>query len=161
MAYTWPKERRLIGTKVQRLDGPEKSTGTAKYSYDINRPGMLFAKMLRSPYAHCTVKGLDTSAAEASPGFKALHIVAKPGTELYFAGDEILAVAADTEEHAADAVRMLKIDYELLDHLVNEDDALKDDKKTVPPIAKDRKNVRIGNKDTRGKPDEAIKEAEF
>ena len=67
MANSWPKERRLIGTKVQRLDGPEKSTGTAKYSYDINRPGMLFAKMLRSPYAHCKIKSLDTSAAEASP----------------------------------------------------------------------------------------------
>lgn len=47
MAYTWPKERRLIGTKVQRLDGPEKATGRAKYSFDINRPGMLFAKVFR------------------------------------------------------------------------------------------------------------------
>ena len=36
MAYTWPKERRIIGTKVQRLDGPEKATGNAKYSFDIN-----------------------------------------------------------------------------------------------------------------------------
>jgi xanthine dehydrogenase YagR molybdenum-binding subunit len=161
MAYTWPKERRLIGTKIQRIDGPEKSTGTAKYSYDINRPGMLFGKTLRSPYAHCKITTLDTSAAEASPGFKALHIIAKPGSELYFAGDEILAIAADTEEHAVDAMRAVKVEYEILPHLVNEDEALKDDKQTVPPVAKDRKNVRVGNQETRGKPDEALKEAEF
>ncbi len=62
MAYTWPKERRIIGTKVQRLDGPEKATGNAKYSFDINRPGMLHARMLRSPYAHCKVKSIDSKA---------------------------------------------------------------------------------------------------
>src|SRR5262245_45817409 len=160
MAYTWPKERRLIGTQIQRLDGPDKSTGHAKYSYDINRPGMLFGKILRSPYAHCKVTTLDTSAAEASPGFKALHIIAKPGAELFYAGDEILAIAADTEEHAVDAIRAVKVDYEVLPHLVNEDEALKDDKKTVPPIQKDRRNIRVGNQETRGKPDEALKEAE-
>ena len=84
MATSWPKKRRLIGTRVARIDGPAKSTGRAKYSYDINRPGMLFGKMLRSPYAHCKITTLDTSAAEASPGFKALHIIAKPGSELFF-----------------------------------------------------------------------------
>jgi xanthine dehydrogenase YagR molybdenum-binding subunit len=160
MAYTWPKERRLIGTKIQRIDGPDKSTGTAKYSYDINRPGMLFGKMLRSPYAHCKITTLDTSAAEASPGFKAVHIIAKQGAELFYAGDEILAIAADTEEHAVDAIRAVKVEYEVLPHLVNEDEALKDDKQSVPPIQKDRKNIRVGNQETRGKPDEALKEAE-
>src|SRR5437879_8300152 len=140
MANSWPKERRRIGSQVQRLDGPEKSTGTAKYSYDINRPGMLFGKMLRSPYAHCKITTLDTSAAEASPGFKALHIIAKPGSELFFAGDEILAIAADTEEHAVGAIRDVKVEYEVLPHLVTEEEALKDDKESVPPIQKDRKN---------------------
>ena|SRR5260370_258159 len=81
MANTWPKERRLIGTKVQRLDGPEKATGRAKYSYDINRPGMLHARILRCPYAHAKLKSLDTSAAEKIPGFKALHAIAKEGEE--------------------------------------------------------------------------------
>ena len=93
MPNTWPKERRLLGTRVQRLDGPEKATGRAKYSFDINRPGMLHARILRSPYPHAKVKTLDTSAAEKMPGFKALHVIAKPGTELYYAGDEVVAVA--------------------------------------------------------------------
>ena len=44
---SWPKKRRLIGTKVSRIDGPAKATGRAKYSYDINRPGMLHAVILR------------------------------------------------------------------------------------------------------------------
>src|SRR5215831_8956150 len=125
MANTWPKERRLIGTKVQRVDGPDKATGRARYSYDINRPGMLHGRILRCPYAHARIKNIDTSAAEKMPGFKALHLWVKPGAELYYAGDEILGIAADTEEHAADALRAIKIEYEVLPHLVKEEDALK------------------------------------
>src|SRR5215468_9124335 len=105
MANTWPKERRLIGTKIQRVDGPEKSTGHAKYSFDINRPGLLHGRIVRSPYAHARIKSIDTSAAELMPGVKAVHLQVKPNAELYYAGDEILGLAADTEEHAADAVR--------------------------------------------------------
>src|ERR671936_667628 len=108
MANTWPKERRLIGTKVQRLDGPEKATGTAKYSFDINRPGMLHAQILRCPYAHARLKSLDTSAAERMPGVKAVHVIAQNGKELSYAGDEVVALAADTEEHLADALRAIK-----------------------------------------------------
>src|SRR5215831_8732531 len=104
MANTWPKERRIIGTKTARLDGPDKATGRAKYSYDINRPGLLHAAILRTPHAHAKVKSLDTAAAEKAPGFKALHVIAKEGTELYYAGEEVLALAADTEEHCQDAL---------------------------------------------------------
>jgi xanthine dehydrogenase YagR molybdenum-binding subunit len=131
MATTWPQQRRLIGTKVQRLDGPEKATGTAKYSFDINRPGMLHAKILRSPYAHARLKSLDTSAAEKMPGVKAVHVIAQPGKEFYYAGDEILGLAADTEEHALDALRAVKVEYEVLPHLVKEEDALKATNPTV------------------------------
>src|SRR5438132_6765215 len=133
MAYSWPKERRLIGTKVERLDGPDKATGRAKYSYDINRPGMLHAKMLRSPYAHAKIKSLDTSEAEKMPGVKAIHVINGQDSELFYAGDEILALAADTEEHAHDALRAVKIEYEQLPFLVKEEDALQEDRKTVPP----------------------------
>src|SRR5437660_5373272 len=107
MAISWPKERRVIGTKVTRLDGPDKATGRAKYSFDINRPGMLHASILRSPYAHAKVKAIDTSVAEKMPGVKAVHVVAEPGKELFFAGDEIVGIAADTEEHLADAIRAI------------------------------------------------------
>src|SRR6516165_8799927 len=111
MATSWPKKRRLLGTKLQRLDGPAKSTGKAKYSYDINRKGMLHAVILRSPYAHAKIKSLDTADAEKMPGVKAVYLIKKAGDELFYAGDEILGLAADTEEHALDAVRAVKIDW--------------------------------------------------
>jgi len=134
MATKWPEKRRLLGTKVKRLDGPEKATGKAKYSYDINRPGMLQGMILRSPHAHAKIKSLDLSPAEKMPGVKAVVAInnAKEGKELFYAGDEIAAVAADTEEHAEDALRAIKIEYDVLEHLVTEDDVLKNrTKKTV------------------------------
>src|SRR5437762_13700612 len=133
MANTWPKQRRLIGTRIERLDGPEKSTGHAKYSFDINRPGMLHARILRSPYAHAKVKSLDTAAAEKMPGVKAVHVIAAAGKELFYAGDEIVGLAADTEEHVKDGLRAIKIEYEVLDHIVTEKEALDEpNRKTVP-----------------------------
>src|SRR5882672_2887205 len=113
MPNTWPKERRIIGTKVPRLDGPEKATGRARYTFDINRPGMLHAKVLRCPYAHARIRAIDMTAAQKLPGFRAVHLLARPDTrpftaaagvgvvhlptELYYAGAEVLAVACDTE----------------------------------------------------------------
>jgi xanthine dehydrogenase YagR molybdenum-binding subunit len=125
MANTWPKERRLLGTRIQRLDGPDKATGRAKYSFDINPSDLLHGRILRSPYPHAWVMSLDTSAAEKMPGVKAVHVIAPPGKELLYAGDEIVALAADTEEHAADALRAIKVVYGHLDFLVREEDALK------------------------------------
>src|SRR5688572_27197169 len=75
MAEGWPKQRRLLGTKIKRLDASEKATGRAKYSYDINRPGLLHAVILRSPHAHARIKSIDTSAARKTPGFKAIVII--------------------------------------------------------------------------------------
>src|SRR4051794_9404430 len=74
-AEGWPKKRRLLGTRIKRLDGPAKATGHAKYSYDINRKGMLHGAMLRSPYAHAKIKSIDTTAARKTPGFKALAFI--------------------------------------------------------------------------------------
>jgi xanthine dehydrogenase YagR molybdenum-binding subunit len=127
----WPTERRVIGTRVQRLDGPAKATGRAKYSYDINRPGMLHAKILRCRHAHARIRSIDTSACEKTPGFRALHMFVKPNAELYFAGEEILAIAADTEEHADDCVRAVRIDYEELPHYVKESESLDANRNTA------------------------------
>src|SRR5205823_8986013 len=141
----WPKERRILGTRVSRIDAPEKATGMAKYSFDINRPGMLRAMILRSPYAHAKLTKLDTSAAEKMPGVKAVHVIAQPGKELFYAGDEVVALAADTEEHARDALRAVKVDYEVLDFFVKEEDALKGNKQTVA-----KGNVLKAGEDTKG-----------
>jgi xanthine dehydrogenase YagR molybdenum-binding subunit len=144
MATAWPEHRRVIGSRVRRLDGPAKATGKAKYSYDVNLPGLLHAVMLRCPHAHAKVIDIDLTAAEKMPGVKATFVVAKPGTELYYAGDEVLAVAAEHEEQARDAARAVKVQYEVLPFLVKEEDALKEDKKTVAPVGprKERQNVR-------------------
>jgi xanthine dehydrogenase YagR molybdenum-binding subunit len=131
MPTKWPEKRRLIGTKVQRLDGPIKATGKAKYSFDINRPGMLHGKILRSPHAHAKIKSIDVTEAEKMPGVKAVILInnAAAGKELIYAGDEIAALAADTEEHALDGLQAIKIEYEVLDHFVKEEDALKEPNK--------------------------------
>src|SRR6516164_8318984 len=120
----WPANRRLIGTKVQRVDGTDKATGRAKYSYDINRPRMLHARILRSPHAHATIKNIDIAAVEKMPGFRAIYFIKRAGAELFFAGDEILAIAADTEEHTDDCIRAVRIDYTVLPHHVREADSL-------------------------------------
>src|SRR5205809_3542746 len=122
MATGWPKKPRLLGKRFSRIDGPDKAPGRAKYSFDITRPGMLHAMILRCPYPHAKIKKIDTSAAEKLPGFKALHLIKKEGEELYYAGDEVLGIACDTEEHCADALRAVKIEYEILDFVVKEED---------------------------------------
>src|ERR1700688_3361266 len=108
----WPANRRLIGTRVRRLDGPDKATGRAKYSFDINRLRMLYARILRSPHAHATIRSIDSAAAEKTPVFRAIHLIKKAGAELTFAGDEILALAADTEEHCDDCLRAVRVEYD-------------------------------------------------
>ncbi len=121
----WPVTRRVIGTKVQRLDGNDKATGRAKYSFDINRPRMLYARILRSPHAHATIKSIETAAAEKVAGFRAFYLIKKVGAEVFYAGDEIIAVAADTEEHAEDCLRAIRVDFNVLAHHVKEADALR------------------------------------
>jgi xanthine dehydrogenase YagR molybdenum-binding subunit len=145
MANTWPKERRLIGKKFPRLDAPEKATGRAKYSFDVNRPGMLHGKILRCPYAHATLKSIDTSAAEKMPGVAAVHVIAQKGKTFEYVGDEIVGLAADTEEHARDAIRAIKVEFDILDFLVKEEDALKATTKTV-----NAGNVAQTGQDTKG-----------
>ncbi|HXG62922.1 MAG TPA: xanthine dehydrogenase family protein molybdopterin-binding subunit [Planctomycetota bacterium] len=121
----WPKERRIIGTAVPRVDGALKVTGKAKYSYDRVFPGLLHAKILRSPHAHAKIRSLDLSAAEKMPGVKAVHVIKNAGAELRFVGDEIAAVAAETEEQARDAARAIRVEYEVLPHAVTEEDGRK------------------------------------
>src|SRR5437879_6432055 len=124
----WPQNRRLLGTKIQRLDGPEKATGRARYTFDINRPGMIHAKMLRCPHAHAKIRSIDTAAAQKTPGFRAIFNIPNvaAGTELYYAGAEILAIACDTEEHCNDAIHAVVIDFDTdLRFLVREEDALR------------------------------------
>src|ERR1022692_2351627 len=100
----------LVGKNHTRLDGVAKVTGAAKYSFDINLPGMLYGKILRSPHPATRIIKIDTSAAEKMPGVKAVMKVAEgPLATLRYAGAEIAAVAADTMERAIDAMRAIKV----------------------------------------------------
>ncbi|HZT82188.1 MAG TPA: molybdopterin cofactor-binding domain-containing protein, partial [Gemmataceae bacterium] len=155
---TWPKKRRVLGSKVSRLDGPAKATGTAEYTFDVSRPGMLHAKILRCPYAHAKLTSLDHAAAEKMPGVQAIHVFAKPGREFYYAGEEVLALAADTEEHALDALHAVKAQYEELPYIVREQDGLNSDQKTVGGGGTSNK---IGaGKDAKGDVDAAFQKAD-
>ena len=80
--YKWPdaEHRTLIGKRTLRVDSPDKVSGQARYTYDVKRPGLLFGKMLRAPYAHCKVVSIDISAAEKMPGVKSIQIVQKAGS---------------------------------------------------------------------------------
>lgn len=118
--YAWPEadKRALIGKRISRIDGPFKVSGRAKYSYDIKRDGMLYAKMIRCPHAHAKVVSVDVSAAERMPGVKAVRVIQPVGTEIKWAGDDIVILAAINEPTAEDAARAVKIQYEILPHLV-------------------------------------------
>jgi xanthine dehydrogenase YagR molybdenum-binding subunit len=120
--YAWPaaEKRSLIGKRISRVDGPEKVSGRAKYTYDLHRPGMLYGKVVRSPYAHAKVVSVDTSAAEAMPGVKAVHVIHEPGSEIQWAGDDIVVIAAVDEPTATDALRAVKVEYQPLPHFVDD-----------------------------------------
>jgi xanthine dehydrogenase YagR molybdenum-binding subunit len=119
------EDRRVMGKSYNRLDGPAKASGRAKYSQDILLPGMLYGAVLHCPHAHAKVTSIDIGPAEKMPGVKAAHVTSPVGTEIQWAGTEVAAVAAETEEQARDAVRAIKVEYEVMSHLVNEDDLAK------------------------------------
>jgi xanthine dehydrogenase YagR molybdenum-binding subunit len=149
--YHWPPmdKRRVIGKPLTRLDGVVKSTGAAKYNSDLNPNGLLFGALLTSPYAHARVKSIDTSAAEKLRGVTAVRVIAKPGTEVQWAGAEIAAIAATSEEVANDAARLIKVDYEVLPHLVHEHDLSKAGNRAKP-----------AGEQVTGDPDQAFKDAD-
>src|ERR1044071_1153149 len=93
--YGWPAaaQRALIGKRISRVDGPEKVSGRAKYTYDVHRPDMLYGKVVRSQHAHAKVVSIDTSAAEKMPGVKGVYIIQDKGSEIPWAGDAIVVLA--------------------------------------------------------------------
>ncbi|HET9308564.1 MAG TPA: xanthine dehydrogenase family protein molybdopterin-binding subunit [Candidatus Sulfotelmatobacter sp.] len=137
--YAWPdaEHRSLIGKRTTRVDSPVKVSGQAKYTYDVHRPGLLYGKVLRSPYAHAKVVSIDTSAAEKIPGVKAVHIVQGPGANIHWAGDEIVAVAAVDEPTAEDAIRAIKIKFQPLPHLVSDAEPPKGSAQEQGPLSMD------------------------
>lgn len=125
--YSWPpqEKRRLMGKRISRLDGGDKASGRAKYNSDINPPGLLHAMLLTSPHAHAKVTSIDISEAKALNGVTAVRVIAPAGTEIQWEGAEIAVAAATSEQIARDAIRKIKVQYEVLPHLVKEEDLAK------------------------------------
>jgi xanthine dehydrogenase YagR molybdenum-binding subunit len=145
--YAWPdaEHRNLIGKRVTRVDSPVKVSGRAKYTYDVHRPGMLYGKVVRCPYAQARVVSIDTSAAEKIPGVKAVHIVQGPGSRIHWAGDEIVAIAAIDEPTAEDAARAVKVSYQKLPHLVSDAEPPKGAAEAAGPLSVDDISDMIDN----------------
>jgi CO/xanthine dehydrogenase Mo-binding subunit len=125
----------LIGRNYTPLDHVAKVTGRARYAEDFRADGMLFCKLLLSPMPHARVRALDTSAADAMPGVRAIATSADlpdlDGAEKaltnepYYAGEPSAAVAAIDEETAAAAVEAIVVDLEPLPFVTNTLDALR------------------------------------
>jgi xanthine dehydrogenase YagR molybdenum-binding subunit len=129
--YAWPEKPTVLSSAVKRLDGPDKVSGRAKYTYDITRPGMIYGKIVRSPHPHARVVSVDLSAAQKAPGVKAALAWKDAGAQVMYQGDPVAAVAADTEEHATDAARLVRVRYEPLPHLASEAQAMAPDAPAV------------------------------
>ncbi|MFV1965203.1 MAG: xanthine dehydrogenase family protein molybdopterin-binding subunit, partial [Pirellulaceae bacterium] len=125
-AYSWPTrdQARYIGKDTNRVDGLVKATGAAKYTYDINLKNQLIVKSLASPHAACKIKSIDTSATETVPGVVHIHILdhARPGREIRYQGELLVAVAAESEGAAALGVSKLRVEYERLPAFTADDD---------------------------------------
>jgi xanthine dehydrogenase YagR molybdenum-binding subunit len=115
-----PERRVLLGKRLDRTEGPVKVTGAACYSYDVSLAGMIYAKVVTSPHAHAEINGLDTQAAEAFPGVKAVW--KDEAKEVQYVGQIIAAVAAETEEIAREAAQLVRVTYKVLEHQVKDTD---------------------------------------
>ena len=120
-----------IGKRIPRVDGIAKVTGAARYTVDVTLPGMLFARLLRSPYPNARVVGIDTEAAERHPEVRALHLGDGPDEivsaaempKLSYAGAIVAGIAATSRAAAEEILSLIKVKYELLPFVVDMDDA--------------------------------------
>jgi CO/xanthine dehydrogenase Mo-binding subunit len=137
------KKLKIVGTSPVKHDGIDKVTGRAKFGADLFLPGMLVGKILRSPHAHAIIRSIDTSAAECLPGVKAVVTRAdfpeiKAGTpggdmtrnamareKALYDGHPVAAVAATSESIAKQALKLIKVDYEVLPHVIDPVEAMK------------------------------------
>ncbi|MEK9569470.1 MAG: xanthine dehydrogenase family protein molybdopterin-binding subunit [Paracoccaceae bacterium] len=135
---------KLVGTRPNRPDGLDKVTGRARYGADFSLPGMLFGAVVRSPHAHARIVKIDTSKAEALEGVKSIVTRADfptglvgedwnlqentiAGEKALYDGHAVAAVAATSKLIAENAARLIEVEYEVLPHVIDVDDAIKPD----------------------------------
>ena len=168
-------ETKIVGKPVVRIDAYDRVSGSAVYPSDVVLPDMLHVAVLWCPHAHAKITKLDTSAAEKMPGVRAVLRDGVVGTNIpWFAGaggfasrlfdshcrtegEEVAAVAADTIYQAWDAVRAIKVEYDILPHAVTYEDAMKDG---APAVREGGNKVPTPNPYRRGDVDAAFKMAD-
>jgi xanthine dehydrogenase YagR molybdenum-binding subunit len=150
-------ENALMGKPIPRADGAAKASGAAKYSTDYTKDALV-ALLLTSPNAHAKITALDVEPAKQVEGVKGVYVFPgrAPGDgepyELQWMGDPIVAVAAESARQAAEGVKAIKIEYEVLEHFVDEQDR---------EAAEAAGRLRPSRGDTTdGDPDKALEEAE-
>jgi CO/xanthine dehydrogenase Mo-binding subunit len=136
----------VVGTGVARLDGPDKVLGRAVYGVDVELPGMLVGKVLRSPLPHARIRSIDAARARRLPGVRAVLTGADTPRIRYgffkhqgprfadklpletekvrFVGDEVAAVAATDADTALEALSLIDVEYEELTAVLEVDEAL-------------------------------------
>lgn len=146
------KDYKIVGTRPIRHDGVDKVTGRARYGADVNLPGMLYGKILRSPYAHARIKSIDTSKALSLPDVKAVvtsedfpeasadvmevaegamlnpkflsnNVMA--AEKVLYVGHAVAAVVANTMAAAEEALKMIHVEYEPLPFVLDGIEAMK------------------------------------
>ena len=134
-----------IGRARARVDGRQRVSGAAIYTHDVQLAGMLHALVLRSPYPRARVRAIDTKRAEALPGvrgilhrFNAPEIEFRSEKELFreevrFVGDDVAAVVADDADTARAALALIAVDYEILPHVVDLEEAIRDKAPKLTP----------------------------
>jgi xanthine dehydrogenase YagR molybdenum-binding subunit len=154
------KKTRLIGKRVARVDAYERVSGKALYPSDLSLPRMLYGAILRSPHPKARVKRIDTKDVETMKGVHAVVSAPTLEADLYwpyatdkkvrlfdplclYEGETVAAVAAETPYQAWDAVRAIKVDYEVLPFVVDERKSLDPDAPAVHPEGNRVKPVEI------------------
>src|SRR5881227_2399005 len=133
----------LVGMSLRRQDGPDKVTGHARYAGDQTLPGMLYARLVLSPYAHARILNIDTSAALAVPGVVAVFTAETLGMahvdplsrahsplaqqEALWCGHPIAVVVGQTEAIAEDGATAVEVDYDPLPAVVDPEAAIRRD----------------------------------
>lgn len=165
----WPinKDLKYVGKSPERWDGLAKATGRARYTSDVQLPGMLYAKFVNANVPHAKVVSVDTSAAERHPGVRAVHVIEHvlgnaslrdPSLEqakypvVRYAGQPIAAVAAISPNAAEDAAALIKVKYETLPFVVDLDKARTADAPLVYPGAADQGGTAGGGGGPHGVP---------
>ncbi|MFQ5655854.1 MAG: xanthine dehydrogenase family protein molybdopterin-binding subunit [Planctomycetota bacterium] len=149
----------VVGQRSDRVDAAAKVTGRARYTYDQRPEGLLHGKILRSPHANANILSVDLEEARKMPGVRAAisfpEVFQQPS--IRFAWDGVAAVAADTETQAEEALRSIRVEYEVLPFCVTKEDAMKEG---APRVGRrDQNNVeRTSPRRRRGESEEEFEE---